>query len=141
KSEVSLSTADIGVFGGSGFYSFLDDVDEVEVPTPFGPPAAPLHVGTVGGRRVAFLPRHGRTHELAPHKVNYRANVAAMHALGVRAIVAPFAAGSLQPPIHPGDFVVVDQFVDRTWGRVDTIHDDFTDGPKHVSMADPYDPG
>ena len=99
-----MTTAEIGVFGGSGFYTFLDDVEEVEVATPYGPPSAPLTIGTVAGRRVAFLPRHGRTHDLPPHRVNYRANVAAMRELGVRLLIGPFAAGSLQPTIHPGDF-------------------------------------
>ena len=76
--------ADVGVFGGSGFYAFLDDVETVELATPFGPPSAPVTIGTVEGRRVAFLPRHGRRHELAPHAIPYRANVWAMRELGVR---------------------------------------------------------
>jgi len=131
--------ADVGVFGGSGFYSFLDDAVEHAVDTQFGAPASPVTIGTVAGVRVAFLPRHGAHHELPPHKVDYRANVAAMQELGVRALLGPFAAGSLQPTIHPGDFVVVDQLVDRTWGRADTFFDSFADGPQHVSFADPYD--
>ena len=131
--------ADIGVFGGSGFYAFLDDVEEHVVTTPYGAPSAPVTIGTLGDVRVAFIPRHGRTHELPPHRVNYRANVAAMREMSVGALLAPFAAGSLQPTIHPGDFVVVDQFVDRTSGRADTFYDSFDDGPTHVSVADPYD--
>jgi 5'-methylthioadenosine phosphorylase len=131
--------ADIGVFGGSGFYEYLDDVEEVDVDTPYGPPAAPIRIGVIGDRRVAFLPRHGRHHEFPPHAVPYRANVAAFAQLGARAILSPFAAGSLDADIHPGDFVVVDQFVDRTSGRTDTFYDRFTDGPRHVSVADPYD--
>jgi 5'-methylthioadenosine phosphorylase len=131
--------ADVGVFGGSGFYSFLDDVEEHTVATPFGDPSARVTIGTLGALRVAFLPRHGQHHEFPPHRVNYRANVAAMRELGVRALLAPFAAGSLQPTIHPGDFVVVDQFVDRTSGRADTFYDTFEGGPTHVSLADPYD--
>jgi 5'-methylthioadenosine phosphorylase len=131
--------ADIGVFGGSGFYAFLDDVEHVEVDTPFGAPSAPIAIGTLGDRRVAFLPRHGQGHQLPPHKVPYRANVRAMHELGVRALLGPYAAGSLQPHIHPGDFVVCDQLVDRTWGRADTFFDVFEDGPHHASLADPYD--
>ena len=86
-------------------------------------------VATIAGLRVAFVPRHGRHHERPAHRVDYRANVAVMQALGVRALIAPFAAGSLQPELRPGDFVVVDQFVDRTPGRVDTFHDHFPDGP------------
>lgn len=133
--------ADVGVFGGSGFYAFLDDVEEHTVSTPFGPPAAPVTIGALEGVRVAFIPRHGRSHEFPPHRVPYRANIAAMRDLGVRALLAPFAAGSLQPTIHPGEFVVVDQFVDRTSGRPDTFYDSFDGGPTHVSLADPYDVG
>ncbi|MGI8663654.1 MAG: S-methyl-5'-thioadenosine phosphorylase [Acidimicrobiales bacterium] len=131
--------ADIGVFGGSGFYDLLNDATAHELDTPFGAPSAPMTIGTVGDRTVAFLPRHGTHHRLPPHAVPYRANVAAMRALGVRALLAPFAAGSLRPDVHPGDLVVVDQLVDRTWGRADTFHDTFPDGPQHVSLADPYD--
>jgi len=134
-----MTHADVGVFGGSGFYAFLDDVEEHTVTTEFGDPSAPVTIGLLGEVRVAFIPRHGRHHELPPHRVNYRANVAAMRDLGVRALIAPFAAGSLQPNVHPGDFVVVDQFVDRTSGRADTFYDRFDDGPQHASMADPYD--
>jgi 5'-methylthioadenosine phosphorylase len=133
--------ADVGVFGGSGFYSFLEDAVEHAVETPFGRSHSPVTIGTISGVRVAFLPRHGARHELPPHKVDYRANVAVMQHLGVRALLGPFAAGSLQPTIHPGDFVVVDQLVDRTWGRADTFFDSFADGPQHMSFADPYDAG
>ena len=132
-----MAQAEVGVFGGSGLYSFLDDVEEVTIDTPYGATSAPLTIGEVGGRRVAFLPRHGRKHELPPHRIPYRANVWAMRELGVRTIVGPCAAGSLQAHVHPGELVVVDQLVDRTWGRPDT----FFDGPEvhHVSFADPYD--
>jgi 5'-methylthioadenosine phosphorylase len=128
--------AEIGVFGGSGFYSFLDDAVELAVDTPYGEPAAPLTIGAVGGKRVAFLPRHGRRHELLPHRINYRANLWAMREVGVTRLIGPCAAGSLQPGVAPGDFVVPDQLVDRTWGRADT----FYEGPvaHHVSYADPY---
>jgi 5'-methylthioadenosine phosphorylase len=133
-----MAGAELGVFGGSGFYAFLDDVEVHEIDTPFGRPSAPVHVGEVGGRRVAFLPRHGTDHELPPHRIPYRANVWALRSLGVGRILAPCAAGSLQPTVHPGDFVICDQLVDRTWGRPDT----FYDGPvaHHVSFADPYCP-
>jgi 5'-methylthioadenosine phosphorylase len=135
-----VQSVDVGVFGGSGLSSFLDDAESVEVETAWGPPSAPIAIGSVAGLRVAFLPRHGRGHELPPHRVNYRANVAAMAQLGVRTLLAPFAAGSLQATIHPGEFVVVDQLVDRTSARPETFHDQFDDGPQHVSLADPYDP-
>ncbi|MHB8459308.1 MAG: S-methyl-5'-thioadenosine phosphorylase [Candidatus Limnocylindrales bacterium] len=130
--------ADIGVFGGSGFYSLLDDVREIKVDTPYGPPSDSLFLAEVAGRRVAFLPRHGRRHTLPPHRVPYRANVWAMRSLGVGAVISPCAAGSLQAHVKPGDFVVCDQFVDRTSGRAQT----FFDGPivSHVSSAEIYDP-
>lgn len=133
-----MNSAEIGVFGGSGFYSLLDEVREVKVDTPYGPPSDSVFLATVRGRRVAFLPRHGRRHTIPPHKINYRANVWAMRSLGCRCIISPCAAGSLQPHVQPGDFVVCDQFVDRTSGRADT----FYDGPivTHVSPAEPYDP-
>lgn len=129
---------EIGVFGGSGFYSLLDNVSEVKVDTPYGEPSDSVFVAKVGGRNVAFMPRHGRRHTIPPQKVNYRANVWAFHRLGVRAVISPCAVGSLQRHIEPGDFLVADQFVDRTNGRKDT----FYDGPitTHVSPADMYDP-
>jgi 5'-methylthioadenosine phosphorylase len=130
------ASADVGVFGGSGFYSFLDDVEHVDVDTPYGPPSAPVAVGRLDDVTVAFLARHGVNHESPPHKVNWRANAWAMKELGVRWIVGPCAVGSLRPDRHPGDMVVLDQLVDRTWGRGDT----FFDGPvpTHVPFADPY---
>jgi 5'-methylthioadenosine phosphorylase len=138
--------ADVGVYGGSGLYSLLDEVEEITIDTPFGPPAAPVTIGEVAGRRVAFLPRHGRDHTLPPHRVPYRANAWAMRELGVRAIFGPCASGSLQPDIHPGEFVVLDQIFDRTVGRDSSFHD----GPgspegftqvDHISFAEPYDAG
>jgi 5'-methylthioadenosine phosphorylase len=130
--------AEIGVFGGSGFYSLLEDVTEAKIDTPYGAPSDSFFLATVAGRRVAFLPRHGRRHTIPPHKVNYRANVWAMRSLGVKAVISPCAAGSLQRHVEPGHFVVSDQFVDRTSGRADT----FFDGPivSHVSSAEIYDP-
>jgi 5'-methylthioadenosine phosphorylase len=135
-SASASASAEIAVIGGSGFYAFLDDVTETVVHTPFGAPSAPVMVGTVSGRGVAFLPRHGVRHEYPPHRVNYRANLWALKSLGVRRVIGPCAAGSLQVGIRPGDFVVLDQLVDRTWGRPDT----YLDGPVvgHVSYADPY---
>jgi 5'-methylthioadenosine phosphorylase len=130
--------AEIGVFGGSGFYRLLENPTEHAVETPYGPPSDVLHVGEIGGRRVAFMPRHGAKHQYPAHSVNYRANVWAMWSLGVTRLLAPCAAGSLQRHVKPGDFVVCDQFVDRTRGRADTYYN----GPQtvHVSTADPYCP-
>jgi 5'-methylthioadenosine phosphorylase len=128
----------VGVFGGSGFTEFLDDVTHREIDTPFGPPSAPLALGHVGERRVVFLPRHGVAHEYAPHLVPAKANLWALRRLGVRQVIGPCAAGSLRAAIAPGDFVVLDQMVDRTWGRPDTYYD--AGHPHHVSFADPYCP-
>ena len=130
--------AEIGVFGGSGFYSFLDDVEEVELDTPYGKPSAPLVIGEIGGKRVAFLPRHGRGHELPPAQIPYRANVWAMKELGVRRIIGPNASGALKAELKLGEFVVCDQFVDRTCGRGDTFYERAP--TTHVSAADPYCP-
>jgi 5'-methylthioadenosine phosphorylase len=129
----------VGVFGGSGFYRLLDEVEHLQVRTPYGLPSDRIAVGTVEGTSVAFLPRHGTRHTLPPAAINYRANLWAMKQLGVTRVLAPTAAGSLQPHVRPGEFVVCDQFVDRTWGRADTY---FAEGPvvAHVSPADPYCP-
>jgi 5'-methylthioadenosine phosphorylase len=130
--------AEIGVFGGSGFYSWLPDVETVPVKTPYGAPSAELAIGDVGGRRIAFLPRHGVRHQVPAPAINYRANLWAMKELGVRRILGPCAVGSLRGDLHPGQLVICDQFVDRTRGRADT----FYSGPEvvHVSAADPYCP-
>ena len=131
-------TAEIGVFGGSGFYSLLDECEEHEIETPYGAPAGPVTIGKVANRKVAFLPRHGPAHDLPPHMINYRANLWAMKELGVKRILGPCATGSLQPDVQMGDFVICDQFVDRTAGRIGT----FYDGPitTHISCAEPYCP-
>jgi len=138
KFPTQTPTADIGVFGGSGFYSLLDNVRELAIDTPYGAPSDSIFLAELDGRNVAFLPRHGRHHTIPPHSINYRANVWAMKHLGVRYLLSPCAAGSLQNHIAPEDFVVCDQYVDRTRNRKDT----FYDGPEvyHVSSADPYCP-
>ncbi len=141
-------SADVGVIGGSGFYSFLDDVERVRVETPFGAPSDDVRIGEVGGRRIAFLARHGQGHRLAPHRVNYRANLWALRSVGVRQVLAPCAVGSLLPAHGPGTLVVPDQVIDRTWGRAHSVYaepgtsaDGSDTGPVvHVSFADPYCP-
>ncbi|GAB3693898.1 S-methyl-5'-thioadenosine phosphorylase [Angustibacter aerolatus] len=132
------SPAPVGVIGGSGFYAFLDDAREVRPTTPFGDPSDAVTLGEVGGRPVAFLPRHGRDHRFAPHQVPYRANLWALRSLGVRQVVAPCAVGSLRPELGPGTLVVPDQVVDRTWGRPHTVYE--RPPVVHVSFADPYCP-
>jgi 5'-methylthioadenosine phosphorylase len=106
--------------------------------TPYGEPSAPVTVGTIQGRQVAFIPRHGVKHEYPPHVIPYRANAWAMKELGVERILGPCAVGSLQPHVKPGEFVICDQLVDRTNGRPST----FYDGPvtTHITFADPYCP-
>jgi len=131
------SIADIGVIGGSGFYEFLTDYDEVRVETPFGEPSEAVLVGEVAGRKVAFLPRHGRDHRFPPHNIPYRANMWALRSLGVRRILAPSAVGSLTTSYGPGTLVIPDQLVDRTRGRAQTFYDACA---VHVPFADPYCP-
>lgn len=129
---------EIGVFGGSGFYNFIETIEERWIETPYGAPSDKIVIGLVEGRRVAFLPRHGRDHRLPPAQINYRANVWAMHHIGVRWLIGPCAAGSLQAHVKPGEFVICDQYVDRTHGRKDT----FYEGPiaTHIGQAEPYCP-
>src|SRR5487761_1280170 len=134
----SSPLASIAVVGGSGFYEFLEDAEQVKVDTPFGAPSAPITVGEVSGRRVAFLPRHGRDHRFPPHKIPYRANMWALRSVGVRQVLAPSAVGSLTPSYGPGTLVIPDQLVDRTSGREQTYFD--TGGAVHVAFADPYCP-
>jgi 5'-methylthioadenosine phosphorylase len=132
-----LPTAELGVIGGSGFYALLDDAEQVAVDTPYGAPSDPLTIGTVGDRRVAFLPRHGRDHRFPPHRIPYRANLWALRELGVSQVLGPCAVGGLRPDLGAGTLVVPDQLVDRTTGRAQTYYDT---GAVHVSFADPYCP-
>jgi len=132
-------TVGIGVIGGSGLYELFEPgtADEVDVDTPFGATSSPISIGTMAGKRVAFLTRHGRAHSVAPHRINHRANLWALRSLGVRAVVSSSAVGGLHPDYAPGTFVVTDQLIDRTWGRADTF---FEDDVQHLSFADPFDP-
>lgn len=134
---VTTALADIGVIGGSGFYSLLDSAQAHPMTTPYGPPSDAVGIGTLGGRRVAFLPRHGSGHRFAPHRVPYRANLWALRQLGVRQMISLSAVGSLRAELGPGTIVSPDQVVDRTWGRPGTYNDTDT-GVSHVEFADPY---
>jgi 5'-methylthioadenosine phosphorylase len=128
----------LGVIGGSGFYTFFESsVRTIDVDTPYGPPSAPVTVGAIGDHEVAFLPRHGATHQFSAHTVPYRANMWALRKLGVRRVFGPCAVGSLNLNNGPGAVVVPDQLVDRTSGRADTY---FDSGAIHVGFADPYCP-
>ena len=126
-----------GIIGGSGLYQMdgVEVIDNLAIDTPYGPPSDDLLLARIGAQEVVFLPRHGRKHSIPPHKINYRANVYAMKLAGVNRIISISAVGSLRKHIHPGEFVLVDQFVDHTHSRENT----FFDGPivAHVSMADP----
>ncbi|SCF06535.1 methylthioadenosine phosphorylase [Micromonospora haikouensis] len=132
------TTAQIALIGGTGFYQFLDSADEIVIDTPFGKPSAPITIAKVEGRSVAFLPRHGRNHDFLPSDVPYQANLWALQELGIRQVVAFNTVGSLQRSYRKGDFVLVDQFVDRTRRRKDT----FFAGSQaaHISSATPYCP-
>ncbi len=137
--RVTTAQAELGVIGGSGFYSLLENAQTVPVTTPYGPPSDPLTIGVLGGRRVAFLPRHGADHRYPPHRIPYRANLWALASVGVRQVVAGSAVGSLSPSLGPGRLVLPDQILDRTWGRPHTYSDADT-GVAHLSFADPYCP-
>ena len=133
-----MEKAEIGIVGGTGLYELLEKPKEIKIDTPYGLPSDRVAIGVISGRKVAFIPRHGKHHQYPPHKIPFRANLWALKQLGVKRIIAPCAVGSLQPNIKIGDFVVCDQFVNRTTGREDT----FYNGPvtTHVSMAEPYCP-
>jgi 5'-methylthioadenosine phosphorylase len=117
--------AAIGVIGGSGFYSLLDEPEQHAVETPYGPPSDPIALGSLAGRQVAFVPRHGADHRYPPHVVPYRANLWALRSLGVRQVIALSAVGSLTTALRTGSLVVPDQVVDRTSGRAHTFADPY----------------
>lgn len=128
--------AEIGIIGGSGFYSLLENAESSDIETEYGKPSDRVSVGKIGGRDVAFIPRHGSKHTIPPHMVPYRANIEALHMLGVNRIIATGAVGSLNPEFRIGEIVLLDQFVNLTYGRKDTFYD--ADQVAHVSTADPY---
>jgi 5'-methylthioadenosine phosphorylase len=135
-----MSKPVIGIIGGSGVYNLpgLQDIREERVSTPWGEPSDTLHFGRIGATEAVFLPRHGRGHRLSPSGVNYRANIDALKRVGVTDIVSVSACGSFRENLHPGMFVLVDQFVDRTFGRQSSF---FGNGcVAHVSMAHPVAP-
>lgn len=133
-----MSKTTIGIIGGSGFYDLASDLKEVKVETPYGPPSDKITLGKIAGQKIAFLPRHNKSHDVPPHQINFRANIWALKELGVSRIITSHAVGSLQKEIKPGDFVILDQFVDRTKGRIDTFYDGQL--ATHISTAFPYCP-
>jgi 5'-methylthioadenosine phosphorylase len=135
-----MSETVIGVIGGSGFYSIsgLDELEQIELDTPFGAPSDTFYRGRLGATQVVFLARHGRGHRILPSELNYRANIYGMKQLGVEYLVSVSSAGSMREDLHPGDFLVPDQFIDRTFKRPQTF---FGNGiVVHVSLADPVCP-
>lgn len=140
-SSPATPRVDVAVIGGSGLYSLFGEGESTShvVDTPYGPTSSEVTVGTLGGKRVAFLTRHGKGHSVPPHRINHRANVWALASLGAKAVVSSSAVGGVSPDVPPGTLVVTDQFIDRTWGRPDTFFD--TDGGvQHLVAADPFDP-
>ncbi|MFQ5766913.1 MAG: S-methyl-5'-thioadenosine phosphorylase [Acidobacteriota bacterium] len=133
-----MNLATIGIIGGSGLYSLAHDrgMEEREVDTPYGKPSSSFMVGEIEGRKVAFLPRHGRNHEWSPSQINYRANIYGFKILGVERLLAVSAVGSLKEEIAPMDVVIPDQFIDRTRHRPDSFYGDGI--VVHVSMAEPF---
>lgn len=138
--ETPSPTADIAVIGGSGLYRLFDPDTSTShtIDTPYGPTSSAVTIGDLGGRRVAFLTRHGTDHSVAPHLINYRANVWALGSLGVTVILSSSAVGGVSPEYPPGTLVLTDQFLDRTTGRPDTFYD--RGSVQHLSAADPFDP-
>ncbi|HTR63167.1 MAG TPA: S-methyl-5'-thioadenosine phosphorylase [Candidatus Binataceae bacterium] len=135
-----MAKTTIGVIGGSGFYQMpgMEGIEQIEVDTPFGKPSDPFFRGRIGDAEVIFLARHGKGHRLLPSEINFRANVFAMKRLGAEYLVSVSSAGSLKEDIHPGEMVVPDQFIDRTFKRPGTF---FGNGiVVHVSLADPVCP-
>lgn len=128
------------IIGGTGVYDphLLEDVTSCEIATPYG--AVEVQIGTYKGVRVAFMPRHGKGHSIPPHKINYRANIWGLKALGVETILATAAVGSINPEMRPGDFVIVDQFLDFTKGRAATFFDEGDQGVVHIDVTEPYCP-
>ncbi|CAC11476.1 purine-nucleoside phosphorylase related protein [Thermoplasma acidophilum] len=135
---MTVNMAYIGIIGGSGLYDLMPESTKKVIETPFGNPSDAVEIGEVNGVEVAFLPRHGKKHTIPPHKVNYRANIWALHELGVERIIGLNAVGSLREDYKPGEIVIPDQYIDFTKRRDLT----FYDGPQvyHISEADPFCP-
>ncbi len=131
---------DIAIIGGSGFDQMggLEFSHSESIITPYGEPSAPLNYGTINGREIVFLPRHGPAHSIAPHRINYRANIHALKHIGVKKIIAVAAVGGITPQMHPGALVIPDQIVDYTWARKHTFFEDESDPVVHIDFTWPY---
>jgi 5'-methylthioinosine phosphorylase len=139
---MNMQPLDLAIIGGTGVYALaeLQDVQAHQPVTPYGPPSGPVRVGSFGGRRVAFLARHGEGHSLPPHKVNYRANLAALQALGATRVLALNTVGGITERFGPRVLACPDQLVDYTWGRVSTYCEEEGSEVLHVDFGDPYTP-
>lgn len=137
---MSISDVEIGIIGGTGVYEqeIIEDIEEIKAYTPYGRPSDLISIGYYKKRKIAFLPRHGRKHQIPPHKIPFRANVWALKELGVKRVIAASAVGSLREDYRPSEFVILDQFIDRTKERGDTFYDG--DRVCHISTADPFCP-
>ncbi|HET8818128.1 MAG TPA: S-methyl-5'-thioinosine phosphorylase [Xanthomonadaceae bacterium] len=133
---------DLAVIGGTGIYALasLDDVESRTPETRYGAPSGPVRIGTLAGRRVAFLARHGEGHALPPHRINYRANLAALQAVGATRVLALNTVGGITPGYPPRALGCPDQLVDYTWGRVSTLCEEPGTEVVHVDFGDPYTP-
>jgi 5'-methylthioadenosine phosphorylase len=135
-----VEQADIGIFGGTGIYDsgLLREAKEITIDTPYGKPSDSITVGIFKGRKIAFMPRHGKKHTIPPHMINYRANIWAFKEMGIKRIIAPSAVGSLKEEIAPGHFVLPTQFIDFTKSRKGTFSEE--SNVIHISVADPFCP-
>ena len=133
-------TAEIGIFGGTGIYDseLLQDSKEITIETPYGKTSDTITIGEFEGKRIAFMPRHGKKHSIPPHLINYCANIWAFKELGITRIISPMAVGSLKEEIKPGDFVLPTQFIDFTKSRRNSFSEDGR--VIHISVADPFCP-
>ena len=133
-------TAEIGIFGGTGIYDsgLLKESKEITIDTPYGKTSDSITIGEFNGRKVAFMPRHGKKHTIPPHLINYRANIWAFKELGVKRIIAPSAVGSLKDELEPGHFALPSQFIDFTKSRKGSFSEEGR--VIHISVADPFCP-
>jgi len=135
---MASDTAEIGIFGGTGIYDseLLQDSKEITIETPYGKTSDTITIGEFEGKRIAFMPRHGKKHSIPPHLINYCANIWAFKELGITRIISPMAVGSLKEEIKPGDFVLPTQFIDFTKSRRNSFSEDGR--VIHISVADPF---
>ncbi|RMH94553.1 S-methyl-5'-thioinosine phosphorylase [Lysobacter pythonis] len=140
--NASASTIDLAIIGGTGVYELaeLADADTQQPLTPYGPPSGPVRIGRYAGKRVAFLARHGEGHSIPPHRINYRANLAALQALGAQTVLALNTVGGISAHCGPRALVLPDQLIDYTWGRISTFGEAPGSEVLHVDFGDPYSP-